>query len=198
MEMCCPATSSRSSIEAIKGTQEFSEVTTSSSRKMWTLPSGCNQSLFLLPCPLHKVLPPEGFSVGCPSDIDLHIQLGALLEPGRGRDGVSVPPCLLPHQPFTFTRIAHLTAQTLANFLPEGFMVFQTGIKTEVKEILKFQQLGLFPSVSSAPQKHISRFKPSQRKVPACTLTLTHAYKLPSTTISKQMSVDAREKGKNI
>lgn len=88
--------------------------------------------------------------------------------------------------------------QTLANFLPEGFMVFQKGIKTEVKKkILKSQQLGLFPSVSSTPQKHISRFKPSQRKVPARILTLTHAYKLSSTTTSKQMSIDAREKGKN-
>lgn len=41
MEMCCPATSSQSSTEAVKWTQEFSGVTTSSSRKMWTLPSGC-------------------------------------------------------------------------------------------------------------------------------------------------------------
>lgn len=77
---------------------------------------------------------------------------------------------------FYFYKNSSLTAQTLANFFPEGFMVFQKGIKTEVKEMLKFQQLGLFPSVSTAPQKHNSRFKPSQRKVSAHTHSHSHMH----------------------
>lgn len=143
-EMSCPATSSRSSLEAFVMIPVLWSCYLLLPENGGLCPLRAIRACSYCPVLFRSCSLPDSSSVECPSVPDLHMELRALLESGTEREGR----CLLSFchtRLLVSTRITPQTSYISANFFSKGLVQLQRRIKTEAEEILKFQQLELSP-----------------------------------------------------